>query len=197
MLRNKNLVPLSRQHQHALALCVRIDRALPIAESDLGAWQAEIVQHFRAEIRIHFAAEEEFVFPAARVFPELNPLVDELISDHAWLRERFAEAETQSLAVAIGEFARRLSAHVRKEERQLFERLQQLMSAEELALMGQKLQPLLEEAEQACVLPVKSSRAMYRVFGMYCPVSFAPTALPLFPIELWAGRSRASLPVQT
>ena len=160
MLRNKNLVPLSRQHQHALALCVRIDRALPIAESDVGAWQAEIVQHFRAEIRIHFAAEEEFVFPAARVFPELNPLVDELISDHAWLRERFAEAETQRLsAVAIGELARRLSAHVRKEERQLFERLQQLMSREELALMGQKLQPLLEEAERACISPVKSSRA--------------------------------------
>jgi hemerythrin-like domain-containing protein len=161
MLRNKNLVPLSRQHQHALALCVRIDRALPIADSDLGGWQAEIVQHFRAEIRIHFAAEEEFVFPAARVFPELNPLVDELISDHAWLRERFAEAETQRLfAVAMGEFARRLSAHVRKEERQLFERLQQLMSGEELGVIGQKLQPVLEEAERACILPVKSSRAM-------------------------------------
>ena len=27
MLRDKNLVPLSRQHQHALALCVRINRA--------------------------------------------------------------------------------------------------------------------------------------------------------------------------
>src|SRR5215475_3635250 len=82
---NKNLVPLSRQHQHVLALCVRIDRALPMAESSLSAWQAEIAQHFRTEIRIHFAAEEEFVFPAARVFPELNALVDDLISDHAWL----------------------------------------------------------------------------------------------------------------
>ena len=160
MLRNKNLVPLSRQHQHALALCVRIDRALPIAESDVGAWQAEIVEHFRAEIRIHFAAEEEFVFPAARVFPELRPLVEELISDHAWLRERFADAQTQRLSgVAIGEFAQRLSEHVRKEEGQLFERLQQWMSGEDLALMGQKLQPVLKQAEQACILPVKSSGA--------------------------------------
>lgn len=160
MLRNKNLVPLSRQHQHALALCVRIDRALPIAEADLGSWQVEIAQHFRAEIRIHFAAEEGCVFPAARVFPELRPLVDELISDHAWLRKRFAEAETQRLSgVAVGEFARRLSGHVRKEERQLFERLQQLMSGEELALIGQKLQPVLEEAEQVCILPLKSSPA--------------------------------------
>jgi hemerythrin-like domain-containing protein len=76
------------------------------------------------------------------------------------LRERFAEAETQRLSeVAVGEFARRLSEHVRKEERQLFERLQQLMSGEELALIGQKLQPVLEEAEQACILPLKSSPA--------------------------------------
>ena len=28
MLRDNNLIPLSHQHQHALALCVQIDRAL-------------------------------------------------------------------------------------------------------------------------------------------------------------------------
>ena len=43
MLRDKSLIPLSRQHQHALALCVRIERASPIANSDLKAWQESIV----------------------------------------------------------------------------------------------------------------------------------------------------------
>ena len=152
MLRDKNLVPLSRQHQHALALCVRIDRATPIAESDLSAWQIEIVQHFQAEIRIHFVAEEQFVFPAARSFSELNPPVDELLSDHAWLRERFAQAEAQRLSgTEITEFARRLSEHIRREERQLFERLQQLMSDEELAVIGQQVELALQEAAQVCI----------------------------------------------
>src|SRR3954465_493906 len=96
MLRDKSLVPLSRQHQHALALCVRIDRASPIAESALAAWRDEIGRHFRAEIRVHFAAEEEFVFPPAQKFPELSALVEELLLQHAWLRERFARAETLS-----------------------------------------------------------------------------------------------------
>src|SRR5215831_12052214 len=155
MLRDRNLVPLSRQHQHALALCVRIDRALPIEESDRNAWQAEIAQHFRTEIRIHFAAEEEFVFPAAREYAELSSLVDELLSDHAWLRECFAKAEALHLSgVEIGEFAQRLAEHIRKEERQFFERLQQVMSGDELALVGQKLEVALHEAEQACILPV-------------------------------------------
>ena len=57
MLRNKNLVPLSHQHQHALALCVRIERASPIADSDLSAWQTEIAELGRTEIAAHFSAE--------------------------------------------------------------------------------------------------------------------------------------------
>jgi len=159
MLRDKNLVPLSRQHQHALALCVRIDRASPIAEPDLADWQREIAQHFRAEIRVHFAAEEQFVFPAARAFLELNLLVEELISEHAWLRERFAKAEAQGMSSGeIAEFAQGLSAHIRKEERRLFEKLQEVMSEGDLAAMGQKLEDALKEAEQNCILPAKSSR---------------------------------------
>jgi hemerythrin-like domain-containing protein len=159
MLRDKNLVPLSRQHQHALALCVRIDRAAPIPESGLAAWQAEIAQHFRSEIRIHFAAEEQFVFPPARTFPELNSLVEELLREHAWLRERFARAEAQDMSAAeLVEFAQTLSAHIRKEERQLFERLQELMNVEALADLGRKLEEALREAEQSCALPAKSSR---------------------------------------
>ena len=157
MLRDKSLVPLSRQHQHALALCVRIARASPLAESDLAAWQAEIAQHFRSEIRVHFAAEEEFVFPPAGEFAELKLLVDDLLLDHAWLRERFARAEAGSLSgVDITEFARRLSEHIRKEERGLFERLQEMINREELVLIGQQLEQALKEAEQACSLPAKN-----------------------------------------
>src|SRR5271167_3397610 len=93
MLRDKSLIPLSHQHQRALALCVRIDRAQPIPVGDLESWQAEIEQQFEQEIKIHFLAEEEALFPAARRFRELVPLVKELIADHAALREWFAQAE--------------------------------------------------------------------------------------------------------
>jgi hypothetical protein len=71
MLRDKALIPLSRQHQHALALCVRINRAGPKAEADLEFWQAEIATHFQQEISIHFAAEELVLFPTAGQFSEL------------------------------------------------------------------------------------------------------------------------------
>jgi hemerythrin-like domain-containing protein len=159
MLRDKNLVPLSRQHQHALALCVRIDRASPIGEADLAAWQAEIAQLFGAEIRIHFAAEEQGLFPAARKFPELIPLVDELLADHVALREFFLNAEERRMSAAdLSAFGQRLSAHIRKEERLLFERMQELMNQEELALLGTNLEEALKDAAQVCSLPADATR---------------------------------------
>jgi hemerythrin-like domain-containing protein len=159
MLRDRSLIPLSHQHQHALALCVRIERATPIREADLTAWQKEIAEHFRSEIGIHFAAEEQVLFPSARRFKELAPLVEDLLADHAWLRERFAQAETDSMSARdLSAFAQRLTAHIRKEERQLFERLQELMNPAELSDLGRRLAEALKEATQACILPSEETR---------------------------------------
>ena len=159
MLRDKSLIPLSRQHQHALALCVRIDRAAPIPDADLETWQAEIAQHFQAEIGIHFAAEEKVLFPAARRFKGLSKMVSELLADHVVLRERFAQAENRSLSAAeMSAFGKQLTAHIRKEERQLFEDLQKQMSPEELERLGQKLDDALRDSAQACALPAKAAR---------------------------------------
>jgi hemerythrin-like domain-containing protein len=159
MLRDRNLIPLSRQHQRALALCVRIDRASPISDTELAAWQGEIAQHFQTEIRIHFAAEEQVLFPAVRRFPELNLLVEQLLFDHFLLRESFAKAEAHQMSTTdLSAFAQRMSTHIRKEERQLFERMQELMNQEELAGLGQDLDQALKEAAQACILPSEATR---------------------------------------
>ncbi|MGP0018698.1 MAG: hemerythrin domain-containing protein [Candidatus Sulfotelmatobacter sp.] len=160
MLRDRNLIPLSRQHQHALALCVRIDRATPIGDADLAAWQTEVAQIFQSEISIHFTAEKLVLFPAARKFAELIPLVEELLADHAVLRESFAEAEARTMSAAeMSAFGQRMSAHIRKEERLLFERMQELMNQEELAVVGQHLEEALKDAAQACQLPAAATRS--------------------------------------
>ena len=159
MLRDRNLIPLSHQHRRALVLCVRIDRASPVRDADLAAWQAEIAQHFQSEMRIHFAAEEGVLFPAARRFPALVPLVEELLLDHFMLRESFAKAEAHAMGAAdVSAFAEHMSAHIRKEERQLFERLQELMTQEQLALLGKDLQEALKDAAQACIMPTEATR---------------------------------------
>ncbi|MFY9743718.1 MAG: hemerythrin domain-containing protein [Candidatus Sulfotelmatobacter sp.] len=153
MLRHKSLIPLSHQHQHALALCVRIDRASPSSPAELELWQAEIEQHFEHEIKVHFFAEETIVFPYAREFPELTPIVEGLLADHAALRESFSQAQVRRLSAhALLTFARQLSAHIRKEERQLFEELQRLMTPVQLADLQAKLEAALKGSAQICSL---------------------------------------------
>jgi len=159
MLRDKNLVPLSRQHQHALALCVRLDRAVQAGDFDPEAWQTEIQQHFEQEISVHFAAEEKELFPQAARFPEMKPLVEELLAEHTLLRDCFSRAATRSLDTAgLADFVEKLARHIRKEERQLFEGLQKLMSPAELASLGELLDAALKDASQACILPNEATR---------------------------------------
>ena len=159
MLRDKNLVPLSRQHQHALALCVRVDRALQAGEADVEIWQAELQQIFESEIGVHFAAEEKDLFPAAANFTELQGVVQELVAEHIVLRDFFARASARKLdSTDLGILAGKLSGHTRKEERQLFEGMQKLMTPDELAALGVKLETSLAEAAQVCIVPSEATR---------------------------------------
>jgi hypothetical protein len=138
---------------------VRIDRASPISDSDLEAWRTEIRQYFQPEINIHFGAEEAILFPAAKQFPELIEQTDDLCRDHVLLREDLLQVETGSISGDdLLSFAQRLSNHIRKEERHLFEGLQKLMDSAQLAALGTQLQGALKDAEQACVIPNETTR---------------------------------------
>jgi hemerythrin-like domain-containing protein len=159
MLRDKNLIPLSHQHQHALALCVRIERASPIPQGDVSAWEMEVKHLFESEIEVHFGAEEQIIFPAAEKFDDLRPLVQELIAEHSLLRAMFAKAKTGALSSNdVLVLAQQLSTHIRKEERQLFERMQQLLSHHELMVIGGRLDTALKNADQSCMLPSEATR---------------------------------------
>jgi hemerythrin-like domain-containing protein len=153
MLRNKHLIPLSRQHQHGLALCVRIGRALKRDLVDLDAWQLEVEQQYQQEIGFHFAAEERVLFPAARRFPELVSLVEELTEEHQRMREYFARAHERAMDRGeLRAFTELLSGHIRKEERQLFEALQKLVEAEVLRRIGVALEQELGGGNRVCIL---------------------------------------------
>ncbi len=147
MLRNKNLIPLSHQHQHALAFCVSIDKALANpAAMDTAAIQLEITRLYETELAIHFEAEERFLFPAAEQLEEMVSLVDELRIEHGLLRRGVKRAEARDLTTSdIQVFAASLSAHIRKEERELFEAMQRGLAPEELERVGEQIRAFLHE----------------------------------------------------
>ena len=161
MQRDPSLIPLSHQHQHALSLCVRLERALEAGARDLGAWQREVHDHYRNEVQFHFAAEETVLFPAARRFPELAILVEELADEHGRLREHFLHAARGTMDQGeLESFAKLLSGHIRKEERQLFERMQELMNQEELTRLGRELDAALMDAASACIVPSQETQLL-------------------------------------
>jgi hemerythrin-like domain-containing protein len=158
MLRDKNLVPLSRQHQHALALCVRIDRAAEAGAHALEQWQAEMQAIYEQEIGAHFAAEEEHIFPAVEALEELRALAQELRREHARLREIFGEAAERKLDWrSVKAFGVMLAGHIRKEERQLFEGMQGGLRTEQIEKIGTAVEKALENATRACALPKRGA----------------------------------------
>ena len=163
MLRDRNLIPLSHQHQHALAMCVRLDRALAKGNADLNAWQEEIAGIWQSEIRYHFEAEESILFPAANKYVPLEPLVKQLLSEHGTLRNFFARAKARDLDGAkLKIFSQILTLHIRTEERQLFEECQRLMTSEEMALAGAAMDQYFAESGMpgaSCALPPGSHKA--------------------------------------
>jgi hemerythrin-like domain-containing protein len=153
MLRDKNLIPLSHQHQHALALCVRIDRAVMNAAA-VKNFAGEIAEMWERELRFHFEAEETVLFPAAARVNGLRELTEELIAEHRVI-QGMAEGTREKLldGEQLREFASVVSGHVRKEERQLFEVMQQELTAEKLAELGERMSVILAQAGgQSCGL---------------------------------------------
>jgi len=164
MLRDPALIPLSHQHQHALALCVFIQRALVGDRTPpevIAHWEEEIARLFRDEIRFHFEAEERHLFPAAEARPELAELVSDLRRQHDVLRTQAMAAAGHRLGNAgLSAFVTLLTTHVRVEERELFEQMQALFPPTEIEAIGKALDEYFRNSgmpPQACGLPFKPS----------------------------------------
>lgn len=145
--RHDSLIPLSREHQYALMLCLRIHRGQVEHETDITWLQmkaGQAVRFFEGELLTHFQAEEEILFPAMRELSNATPIIDALLAEHEQIRrlvDQLRQAEPGSVAATLKEFADTLEAHIRKEERELFPIYEQqtppdVMSRVERAIFG-------------------------------------------------------------
>jgi hemerythrin-like domain-containing protein len=140
MLRHPGLIPLSHEHQHALALCVLTERALA-ADSSAEAVKravAGIVRAFDSEIRDHFEFEERVLFPMVEHDQTLASVVPELKKEHVHIAGLLAALKRYPEKVPVMEFCCTLRDHVRKEESVLFQGAQEVLSADQLSEIGQK-----------------------------------------------------------
>jgi iron-sulfur cluster repair protein YtfE (RIC family) len=141
--RHESLIPLSREHQYALLLCLRIRQDVAQADAHrLPQRAAAVVRFFEEDLTLHFQAEEEALFPALRNWPADCALLDELEQEHRVLTglvEALRCAGAASVAGLLVQFADCLEAHLRKEERALFPMFEQQVTAELARQIGQEI----------------------------------------------------------
>jgi hypothetical protein len=142
MKRDPALVPLSREHNAALVLALRIGREVPSADEAgvlavyqtlVGFWARGLLPHFRAEGECLLARLVRHV-----------PLDDELVrrthSDHLGIEALVVSMrdnpKAESRRRLLLEFAERIRTHVRWEEETLFEATQQMLTSEEMSALG-------------------------------------------------------------
>lgn len=152
--RADSLIPLSREHQYALLLCLRIHRGLIEHQADSN-WQqmkaGHAVRFFDGDLVTHFHAEEQFLFPAMRELPGAARIIDELLAEHRKIElliDRLRRVDVRSLSVTLEEFADTLEAHIRKEERELFPIYEQHAAPETMFRVEQAILNAIGSAAQ-------------------------------------------------
>lgn len=137
MKRHPALQPLSRDHQHTLAVAQRLRRATPeTAEQAVAAF----LTVWGLEDRLHFCVEEEVLLPAYAAHGDRShPVVLRVLVDHLSIRcdaELLATEVSLQRLHALGE---RLASHVRLEERELFPLIEDSLTDADLSLLGDRL----------------------------------------------------------
>ena len=126
MKRHRHLQDLSREHHHALQLALPAPRTETtdnhaLIESSATACRVA----FRDELDAHFLVEETPLIPLLRAAGEAVR-VAQVERDHAELRGLSVRLGRPDAATLLA-FAERLSAHVRFEEREVFELVERLL----------------------------------------------------------------------
>ena len=137
MKRHPALVPLSRDHHHALVIARRlrhatIQTAAETTRAFLAHWDTEQKQHFRLE--------EELLLPAyaAHGAPD-HPTVIRMLLDHMLIRRDADQLANAPRLELLHDLGARLAAHVELEEHELFPLIEQTIPEPELDALGDRL----------------------------------------------------------
>lgn len=155
MKRHKTIAELSRDHQKGLMLAQLLKKNAPpykgLPTEPTGKMNYAI-ETFNTDLTQHFADEEKILFPAAKgKSQEVDELIDELIAEHKFFNEKIPSLiNSSNLQDEMDIIGYRLEEHIRKEERILFNLIQEILNEEELEAIKQKIEQSREEYLKSC-----------------------------------------------
>lgn len=137
MKRHESLITLSQQHHDTLILAQLIKKNTPAYKglpTELYDKRVYTLNKFREEIVPHFEAEELILIPfILGKNKRIDILSEEIIGEHKKISELIELIrEEVDIEENLDKLGNLLSIHIRKEERELFQLIQEVFSEEQL-----------------------------------------------------------------
>ena len=141
MKRHKTIVPLSHDHYHALLMEQAIKKNF--IKTDLGLSSVRdkikyVANAYNTELIPHFNHEEAILFPLALGRDkELDKLISEILIEHDQIHEAVSKINEGDLEENLDNFGFMLEKHIRKEERIVFPKIEEILGDELNIIDGQ------------------------------------------------------------
>lgn len=142
--RHEAIKPYSREHHHGLLLCWKIREGF---KNDISIDRIKKYSDYlwKTQIQPHFEAEEKFMFP---VLGDSHEMVQQALKEHQRLSELFND--NTNILEALQAIAVELDAHIRFEERVLFNKIQDVATKEELEIIDKHHEMLDSDNWEDC-----------------------------------------------
>tara|TARA_R110000751_G_scaffold307769_1_gene431142 strand:- start:106923 stop:107384 length:462 start_codon:yes stop_codon:yes gene_type:complete len=127
--RHSALQGVSREHHHGLLLCWKIRTGLSKNVS-MERIKVYVDWFYRTYLVPHFELEETYIFP---IVGNDHPWVKKALSDHRRLIRLFTS--TAADMKTLGQIEETLEQHIRFEERQLFNHVQEMANNKQLDII--------------------------------------------------------------
>lgn len=150
MKRVKALYNLSHDHHHGLRLAQLIKKGAPDYRNLPGSIEDKTeytIKTYETELKPHFIKEEDILFKLAKgKNAEVDLLIDEIIFEHKKIAEIVELLKTgENNENSLNELGNLLADHIRKEERNLFMKIQNLLSDDELKEAAEKMDNFIKK----------------------------------------------------
>lgn len=145
--RHSSLQPLSRQHHQGLLAGLLLEKGLK-KNASLKDMRDFILQFWEDELRFHFEKEDLLFLPLAYKYPDLLALLTQLKNEHQEIRLLIHKLNNEVRAEqfeTISSFASLLEKHIRFEERQLFNAIQETLPEDEMIEFSADLTAISEK----------------------------------------------------
>lgn len=147
ILRHEALQPLSRQHHQGLLASLLLEKGLK-KNASLKEMRDFILQFWEEELSSHFEKEDFLFLPLANTYPQLIEALTQLKTEHQEIRLIIQKLNNEARSEqfeTIAFFATSLEKHIRFEERQLFNAIQEALPEEEMIAFSADLNAISEK----------------------------------------------------